>query len=98
MPGVGMITFAKDKATARISGEFYINAINVMRGAAAVSTMSACPSRRRSTSNTGCSKRPSCSACRSPKSLAGRVALVTGGRRRHRLGHGRALSVARAPA
>ena len=38
VPGVGMITFAKDKATARISGEFYVNAINVMRGASAVST------------------------------------------------------------
>ena len=37
VPGVGMITFAKDKATARISGEFYVNAINVMRGASAVS-------------------------------------------------------------
>ena len=32
VPGVGMITFAGDKATARISGEFYVNAINVMRG------------------------------------------------------------------
>ncbi|TIT74539.1 MAG: bifunctional rhamnulose-1-phosphate aldolase/short-chain dehydrogenase, partial [Mesorhizobium sp.] len=31
MPGVGMFTFAGDKATARISGEFYVNAINVMR-------------------------------------------------------------------
>src|SRR5690606_7997530 len=38
MPGVGMFTFAKDKATARISGEFYVNAINVMRGASSVST------------------------------------------------------------
>src|SRR5690606_15025635 len=38
MPGVGMFTFAKDKATARISGEFYVNAINVMAGASAVST------------------------------------------------------------
>ena len=38
VPGVGMITFAKDKATARISGEFYTNAINVMRGASTVST------------------------------------------------------------
>ena len=33
IPGVGMITFAKDKSTARIAGEFYINAINVMRNA-----------------------------------------------------------------
>ncbi len=37
VPSVGMITFAKDKATARISGEFYVNAINVMRGASLVS-------------------------------------------------------------
>ena len=37
VPGVGMITFANDKATARISGEFYVNAINVMRGASSVS-------------------------------------------------------------
>jgi rhamnulose-1-phosphate aldolase/alcohol dehydrogenase len=36
-PGVGMFTFAKDKSTARIAAEFYVNAINVMRGAEAVS-------------------------------------------------------------
>jgi rhamnulose-1-phosphate aldolase/alcohol dehydrogenase len=53
VPGVGMITFARDKATARIAGEFYVNAVNVMR-----------PSRKPSTSSTGCSRRPSCSACR----------------------------------
>jgi hypothetical protein len=42
VPGVGMITFAKDKATARVSAEFYVNAINVMRGASSsrVSTLS----------------------------------------------------------
>ena len=56
VPGVGMITFAKDKATARISGEFYINAINVMRGALRYRPIRACPNRRRSTSNTGCWK------------------------------------------
>ncbi len=39
VPGVGMITFAADKATARVSAEFYLNAINVMRGAAAVSCL-----------------------------------------------------------
>ena len=37
VPGVGMLTFAKDKATARIASEFYVNAINVMRGASSVS-------------------------------------------------------------
>jgi len=43
IPGVGMITFAKDKATARISGEFYVNAINVMRGSDAVSEYQGLP-------------------------------------------------------
>ena len=43
VPGVGIITFAKDKATARISGEFYVNAINVMRGADSVSTYQGLP-------------------------------------------------------
>ena len=37
LPGIGMITFAKDKQTARVSAEFYVNAINVMRGATTVS-------------------------------------------------------------
>jgi rhamnulose-1-phosphate aldolase/alcohol dehydrogenase len=40
-PGVGMFTFAKDKQTARVSSEFYINAVNVMRGAEAVSEYTA---------------------------------------------------------
>ena len=39
VPGVGQITFARDKATARIAGEFYVNAINVMRGASTVSDL-----------------------------------------------------------
>ncbi|HJY24687.1 MAG TPA: bifunctional rhamnulose-1-phosphate aldolase/short-chain dehydrogenase, partial [Actinomycetes bacterium] len=38
IPGVGMFSFGKDKQTARVAGEFYVNAINVMRGAEAVST------------------------------------------------------------
>ena len=37
-PGVGMFSYGKDKQTARVAGEFYVNAINVMRGAEAVST------------------------------------------------------------
>ena len=43
IPGVGMLTFAKDKATARIAGEFYVNAINVMRGASGVDTFVGLP-------------------------------------------------------
>ncbi|PRX53790.1 bifunctional aldolase/short-chain dehydrogenase [Flagellimonas meridianipacifica] len=42
-PGVGMFTFAKNKQTARVASEFYINAINVMRGAEAISTYIALP-------------------------------------------------------
>ncbi len=42
-PGVGMFTFAKDKQTARVAAEFYINAINVMRGAEALSTYTSLP-------------------------------------------------------
>ena len=38
VPGVGMFSFGRDKQTARVAGEFYVNAINVMRGAEAVST------------------------------------------------------------
>ncbi|MER5369564.1 bifunctional aldolase/short-chain dehydrogenase [Streptomyces sp. NPDC002722] len=38
VPGVGMFSFGKDKQTARVAGEFYLNAINVMRGAEAVSS------------------------------------------------------------
>jgi rhamnose utilization protein RhaD (predicted bifunctional aldolase and dehydrogenase) len=42
-PGVGMFTFAKDKQTARVAAEFYINAINVMKGAEAVSEYTSLP-------------------------------------------------------
>ena len=72
VPGVGMLTFARDKATARIAAEFYVNAINVMRGAAGVDRYVGLPSRRRSTSSTGCSRRRSCSACPSPRRWPGR--------------------------
>src|SRR3546814_9550554 len=46
VPGVGMFSFAKDKATARIAGEFYVNAINVMRGASTVSQYQGLPEQR----------------------------------------------------
>ena len=42
-PGVGMFTFAKDKQTARVAAEFYINAINVMKGAEAISEYTSLP-------------------------------------------------------
>ena len=46
VPGVGMFSYGKDKQTARVAGEFYVNAINVMRGAEAVSTYAPIPESR----------------------------------------------------
>lgn len=79
VPGVGMITFAKDKATARISGEFYVNAINVMRGASAVSTYCGLPEQEAFDIEYWLLEEAKLQRMPKPKSLAGRVALVTGG-------------------
>jgi len=79
VPGVGMITFAKDKATARISAEFYINAINVMRGASAVSTYQGLPEQEAFDIEYWLLEEAKLQRMPPAKSLAGRVALVTGG-------------------
>ncbi|WP_299694738.1 bifunctional rhamnulose-1-phosphate aldolase/short-chain dehydrogenase [uncultured Tateyamaria sp.] len=79
VPGVGMITFAKDKATARISGEFYVNAINVMRGASAVSTYQGLPEQEAFDIEYWLLEEAKLQRMPKPKALAGRVALVTGG-------------------
>ena len=79
VPGVGMLTFAKDKATARISGEFYVNAINVMRGADTVSTYCGLPEQEAFDIEYWLLEEAKLSRMPKPKSLAGRVALVTGG-------------------
>lgn len=79
IPGVGMITFALDKATARVSGEFYINAINVMRGASAVSTYQGLPEQEAFDIEYWLLEEAKLQRMPKPKSLAGRVALVTGG-------------------
>lgn len=79
VPGVGMITFAKDKATARISGEFYVNAINVMRGASAVSDYVGLPEQEAFDIEYWLLEEAKLQRMPKPKSLAGRVALVTGG-------------------
>lgn len=79
VPGVGMITFAKDRATARISGEFYVNAINVMRGASAVSTYCGLPEQEAFDIEYWLLEEAKLSRMPKPKALAGRVALVTGG-------------------
>ena len=79
VPGVGMITFARDKATARISGEFYINAINVMRGADAVSEYRGLPEQEAFDIEYWLLEEAKLQRMPAAKSLAGRVAFVTGG-------------------
>ncbi|OAM76671.1 bifunctional rhamnulose-1-phosphate aldolase/short-chain dehydrogenase [Devosia elaeis] len=79
IPGVGMITFAKDKATARISGEFYVNAINVMRGASTVSEYQGLPEQEAFDIEYWLLEEAKLQRMPKPKSLAGKIALVTGG-------------------
>ncbi|MFK5980461.1 MAG: bifunctional rhamnulose-1-phosphate aldolase/short-chain dehydrogenase [Rhizobiaceae bacterium] len=79
IPGIGMITFAKDKATARISGEFYVNAINVMRGASSVSTYQGLPAQDAFDIEYWLLEDAKLLRLPKSKSLAGQIALVTGG-------------------
>ena len=79
IPGVGMLSFAKDKATARIAGEFYVNAINVMRGASAVSEYQGLPEQEAFDIEYWLLEEAKLQRMPKPKSLAGRVAFVTGG-------------------
>jgi len=79
VPGVGMFSFGADKQTARVAGEFYVNAINVMRGAESVSSYSPIPEGEKfrieywELEEAKLRRRPK------PRPLTGRVALVTGG-------------------
>ncbi len=79
MPGVGMFTFAADKATARIAGEFYVNAINVMRGASAVSSYVGLSEQEAFDIEYWLLEEAKLQRMPKPKSLAGRIALITGG-------------------
>ncbi len=79
IPGIGMLSFAADKATARISAEFYINAINVMRGASAVSTYRGLPEQEAFDIEYWALEEAKLQRLPKPKPLAGQVALVTGG-------------------
>jgi rhamnulose-1-phosphate aldolase/alcohol dehydrogenase len=79
VPGVGMFSFGADSQTARVAGEFYVNAINVMAGAESVSTYCPIPESEKfrieywELEEAKLRRRPR------PKPLATRVALVTGG-------------------
>jgi rhamnulose-1-phosphate aldolase/alcohol dehydrogenase len=79
VPGIGMITFARDKATARVASEFYVNAINVMRGAALIDSYVGLPEREAFDIEYWLLEEAKLQRMPKPKSLAGRIALVTGG-------------------
>ncbi len=76
--GVGMFTFAKDKQTARVAAEFYINAINVMKGAEAISEYTSLPRQEAFNIEYWLLEEAKLQRMPKPKSLSGRIALVTG--------------------
>ena len=77
-PGIGMFSFAKDKQTARIASEFYINAINVMRGAEAISKYTSLPRQEAFNIEYWILEEAKLQRMPKPKPLSGRIALITG--------------------
>lgn len=77
-PGVGMFTFAKDKQTARVAAEFYINAINVMKGAETISEYTSLPRQEAFNIEYWLLEEAKLQRMPKPKALTGRIALVTG--------------------
>src|SRR3954466_3108765 len=78
VPGVGMFSFGANKQTARVAGEFYVNAINVMRGAEAVSTYAPIDESETFRIEYWSLEEAKLARMPKPKPLATRVALVTG--------------------
>jgi rhamnulose-1-phosphate aldolase/alcohol dehydrogenase len=78
VPGVGMFSFGADKQTARVAGEFYVNAVNVMRGAEALSTYAPISEAEKFRIEYWALEEAKLRRRPAPKSHAGRVALVTG--------------------
>jgi rhamnulose-1-phosphate aldolase len=78
VPGVGMFSFGRDKQTARVAGEFYVNAINVMRGAEALSTYAPIPESEKFRIEYWALEEAKLQRLPKPRSHAGRIALVTG--------------------
>ncbi|MFC3300643.1 bifunctional aldolase/short-chain dehydrogenase [Arthrobacter agilis] len=78
VPGVGMFSFGANKQTARVAGEFYLNAINVMRGAEAVSTYAPIEESEKFRIEYWALEEAKLARLPKPKSHAGRIALVTG--------------------
>jgi len=79
VPGVGMFSFGRDAQTARVAGEFYVNAINVMRGAEAISTYLPIDEAEKFRIEYWALEEAKLARMPAPKPLATRVALVTGG-------------------
>jgi len=79
VPGIGMFSFGADKQTARVAGEFYVNAINVMRGAEAISSYAPIPESEKFRIEYWALEEAKLARLPKPKPLATRVAFVTGG-------------------
>lgn len=79
VPGVGLITFGKDKPTARVAAEFYVNAINVMRGASSISDYQGLSEQEAFDIEYWLLEEAKLQRLPRPKTLAGRIAFVTGG-------------------
>jgi len=77
-PGIGMFTFAKDKQTARVAAEFYINAINVMKGAEAISSYTSLPRQEAFNIEYWLLEEAKLQRMPKPRALSGRIALITG--------------------
>jgi len=77
-PGIGMFTFSKDKQTARVAAEFYINAINVMKGAEAISAYTSLPRQEAFDIEYWLLEEAKLQRMPKPKALSGRIALITG--------------------
>ena len=76
--GVGMFTFSKDKQTARVAAEFYINAINVMKGAEAISAYTSLPRQEAFNIEYWLLEEAKLQRMPKPKALSGKIALITG--------------------
>ena len=88
IPGVGMFSYGKDKQTARVAGEYFLNTINVMRGAEALSTYGPIPDSEKFRIEYWSLEEAKLARMPKPKALATRIALVTGG------GHGIGRAIA----
>jgi rhamnulose-1-phosphate aldolase/alcohol dehydrogenase len=79
LPGVGRFTFARDKMTARLAGEFYGNAVNVMRGASAIGSYVGLPEQEAFAIEYWALEEAKLARMPRPAALTGRIALITGG-------------------